>query len=144
MGDVIFCGFIFLQEVKSLKISIQGVYIFQKNFQGFVNKNKYFIWVMKLSKASFFQGSNCLRFNSRGLWVNHSFFPGRIGFKNLVLHTSVWIKIGIAYCVIFKKSCNTGNYFPHFSYVVVIARCRMQYGKYLPSLSYFATYFTSL
>ena len=32
MGDVIFCGFSFLQEVKSLKISIQGVYIFQKNF----------------------------------------------------------------------------------------------------------------
>ena len=29
-------------------------------------------------------------------------------------------------------------------YVVVIARCRMQYGKYFPSFSYFATYFTSL
>ena len=27
-------------------------------------------------------------------------------------------------------------------YVVVIARCRMQYGKYFPSSSYFATYFS--
>ena len=29
-------------------------------------------------------------------------------------------------------------------YVVVIARCRVQYGKYFPHFSYFATYFTSL
>ena len=29
-------------------------------------------------------------------------------------------------------------------YLVVIARCRVQYGKYFPSLLYFATYFTSL
>ena len=29
-------------------------------------------------------------------------------------------------------------------YVVVIARCRVQYGKYFPSFPYFATYFTSL
>ena len=28
--------------------------------------------------------------------------------------------------------------------VVVIARCRVQYGKYFPSFTYFATYFTSL
>ena len=31
-----------------------------------------------------------------------------------------------------------------YQYVVVIARCRVQYGKYFPSFSYFATYFTSL
>ena len=31
-----------------------------------------------------------------------------------------------------------------FYYVVVIARCRVQYGKYFPSLSYFITYFMSL
>ena len=30
------------------------------------------------------------------------------------------------------------------SYVVVIARCRVQYGKYFPSFSYFAIYFTRL
>ena len=29
-------------------------------------------------------------------------------------------------------------------FVVVIAQCRVQYGKYFPSFSYFATYFTSL
>ena len=29
-------------------------------------------------------------------------------------------------------------------YLVVIARCRVQYGKYFPSFSYFGTYFTSL
>ena len=29
-------------------------------------------------------------------------------------------------------------------YVVAIARCRVQYGKYFPSFPYFATYFTSL
>ena len=29
-------------------------------------------------------------------------------------------------------------------YIVVITRCRVQYGKYFPSFSYFAIYFTSL
>ena len=29
-------------------------------------------------------------------------------------------------------------------YVVVIARCPVQFGKYFPSFSYFVTYFTSL
>ena len=28
-------------------------------------------------------------------------------------------------------------------YVIVIVRSRVQYGKYFPSFSYFATYFTS-
>ena len=28
--------------------------------------------------------------------------------------------------------------------VLVIVRCRVQYGKYFPSFSYFATYFTTL
>ena len=28
-------------------------------------------------------------------------------------------------------------------YVVIIARCRVQYGKYFPSFSYFATYYNS-
>ena len=31
-----------------------------------------------------------------------------------------------------------------YIYIVVIARCRVQYGKYFPSFSYFATYFTSV
>ena len=32
---------------------------------------------------------------------------------------------------------------PKYRYVVVIARCRVQYGKYFPSFSYFATYLTA-
>ena len=31
-----------------------------------------------------------------------------------------------------------------FLYFIVIARCRLQYGKYFPSFSYFGTYFKSL
>ena len=35
-------------------------------------------------------------------------------------------------------------YLSIYLYVVVIARCRVQYRKYFPSSSYFATYFTSI
>ena len=63
--------------VKSSKISIQGVvYIFGKNFQGSANKSKRFMLVIRFCKVSFFfpEGSNRLRFNSRGYESNnHSF-----------------------------------------------------------------------
>ena len=50
----------------------------------------------------FSEGSNRLRFNSRG-FNNHS-FQGILIFKNLVIHTPVWVKNGTAQFLV--QSCS--------------------------------------
>ena len=70
---------------------------FTKEFPGFCKKKKiFFISVMWFSKVLFFPWDRIVWDSiPGGLWVKQSFFPGRIGFKNLVVHTSAWIKNGI-------------------------------------------------
>lgn len=48
-------------------------------------------------------------------------------------------------CAVFQWKLRQLTHFGLMSqeYVVAIARCRVQYAKYLPSFSYFVTYFTS-
>ena len=118
---------------------------------------KYWQYPLKTSEnlcfLNFFRGY--LKKPSGMKWVCKQFFLPPVSF----LLTLSWrwslsyrdqsidllCKSVVGFCMIETSVMKGLNYiFWSIVYVVVIARCRVQYGKYFPSFSYFATYFTSL